>query len=367
MKHNCESCSTPIGFKGVCWKCRTEQERNEVLAWTNEQIASKIQHLIAHADRLNKWDTDEYDVCCKLLEIRDICPLELQRAALEARAFSLERLYYNAPVDVRDGMIRLLMEATDPREASELMTCLAMQGDDQALQTLLMLERNPRPWREKLYVNPSDYAQAGGWTFDQEGNRHELNYATCYAMEKGDKSLDNAAVIGRLRKDTCSHCSCQIVDMLVLDGQDERLKFLGMDGIFTATGCPNCCGFTDAVFSRFTLEGGSTPIFPYNELEDEMENYMDEDVMKELLSNPYILGKKPVPLFYGVGSEDINTIGGFASWVQDWQYIACTDCSKPMKYVAQIQWDTVMDYSEGTLYIEVCTDCSIASMHHQQT
>jgi len=92
------------------------------------------------------------------------------------------------------------------------------------------------------------------------------------------------------------------------------------------------------------LDGGSTPIFPYNELEDEMENDMDEDVMKELLSNTYILGETPVPLFYGVGSEDINTIGGFASWVQDWQYIACPDCSKPMKYVAQIQWDTVMDY-----------------------
>jgi len=186
-------------------------------------------------------------------------------------------------------------------------------------------------------------------------------------MEKGDKSKDNAAVIGRLRQDTCPHCSCQLVDMLVLDGRDERLIFLGMDGIFTATCCPNCCCYTEAVFSRFTLDGGSTPIFPYNELEDEMENDMDEDVMKELLSNTYILGETPVPLFYGVGSEDINTIGGFASWVQDWQYIACPDCSKPMKYVAQIQWDTVMDYSEGTLYIEVCPDCSIASMHHQQT
>ena len=32
-----------------------------------------------------------------------------------------------------------------------------------------------------------------------------------------------------------------------------------------------------------------------------MENYMDEDVMKELYSNSYILGKTPVPLFYGVG------------------------------------------------------------------
>ncbi len=31
-------------------------------------------------------------------------------------------------------------------------------------------------------------------------------------------------------KYTCPHCGGRIVDMLVLDGQDERLKFLGLDG-----------------------------------------------------------------------------------------------------------------------------------------
>ena len=45
----------------------------------------------------------------------------------------------------------------------------------------------------------------------------------------------------------------------------------------------------------------------------------------------------------------------------------CPDCGKPMKYLAQIQWDTVLDGTEGTLYIEVCPDCRIVSMEHQQT
>lgn len=38
-----------------------------------------------------------------------------------------------------------------------------------------------------------------------------------------------------------------------------------------------------------------------------------------------------------------------------------------MRYLAQIQWETVMDAMEGTLYIELCPDCQVASMHHQQT
>ena len=34
------------------------------------------------------------------------------------------------------------------------MSCLAFQGDDKAMETLLELERNPRPWRKSLYVDP---------------------------------------------------------------------------------------------------------------------------------------------------------------------------------------------------------------------
>ena len=39
-----------------------------------------------------------------------------------------------------------------------------------------------------------------------------------------------------------------MVDMLVLDGRDERLKFLGLDGILTATCCPSCVGLPSTDF-----------------------------------------------------------------------------------------------------------------------
>ena len=72
-------------------------------------------------------------------------------------------------------------------------------------------------------------------------------------------------------------------------------------------------------------------------------------------------------LFYGAACDDVNTIGGFANWVQDAEYTICPHCGKPMKYLAQIQWDTVYDCAEGTLYVEFCPDCQILSMQHQQT
>ncbi len=44
----------------------------------------------------------------------------------------------------------------------------------------------------------------------------------------------------------------------------------------------------------------------------------------------------------------------------------CPECGKPMKYLAQIQWDTVLEGMEGNAYIEICKDCRIIAILHQQ-
>ena len=110
-------------------------------------------------------------------------------------------------------------------------------------------------------------------------------------------------------------------------------------------------------------------VFP-SELFDGAEKtdcYVSPEEYKALTENPFVLGEAPVPLFYGAACQDVNTVGGFANWVQDAEYTTCPHCGKPMKYLAQIQWDTVFDCAEGTLYVEFCSDCQIVSMQHQQT
>ena len=208
-----------------------------------------------------------------------------------------------------------------------------------------------------------------GWTFDKEGQKIQLNFDTCYPMVKGTTGEKSPVRIGREREDTCPHCGGRMVDILVLDGRDERLKFLGLDGILTATCCPSCVGFLKGpAFNRFTLDGG-VEVFPA-ELFDGAEKtdcYVSPEEYKALTENPFVLGEAPVPLFYGAACQDVNTIGGFANWVQDAEYTTCPHCGKPMKYLAQIQWDMVFDCAEGTLYVEFCPDCHIVSMQHQQT
>ena len=208
-----------------------------------------------------------------------------------------------------------------------------------------------------------------GWTFDKEGQRIRLGFDTCYPMVKGTTGEKSPVRIGRAREDTCPHCGGRMVDILVLDGRDERLRFLGLDGILTATCCPSCVGFLKGpAFNRFALDGG-VEVFP-SELFDGAEKtdcYVSPEEYKALTENPFVLGEAPVSLFYGAACQDVNTIGGFGNWVQDAEYATCPHCGKPMKYLAQIQWDTVFDCAEGTLYVEFCSDCQIVSMQHQQT
>lgn len=60
-------------------------------------------------------------------------------------------------------------------------------------------------------------------------------------------------------------------------------------------------------------------------------------------------------------------MGGFAFWIQDCEIKACHDCGKPMGYLGQVQWDTVLDGMEGNAYIEICTQCKVIAVLHQQT
>ena len=161
LKYACPGCGTSLGYEGLCWKCKCEQDRQAALAWTPEQIGEKQKNLIQNIRRLAEMEDPEFTDFWQLLGYRDAIAPEIQRAALAAEVFWPCEIYYHAPADVRDGLIHALLSAEYSSEASNLMSCLAMQGDDKAMETLLELERNPRPWRKGLYVDPSSYAQIG--------------------------------------------------------------------------------------------------------------------------------------------------------------------------------------------------------------
>ena len=71
LKYTCPGCGTPLGYKGLCWNCKCEQERTAALAWTPQQIAEKQRNLIQNIRRLGDMEDPEFTDFWQLLSYRD--------------------------------------------------------------------------------------------------------------------------------------------------------------------------------------------------------------------------------------------------------------------------------------------------------
>lgn len=357
----CPECDREKYFEGLCYACKNRKLREHYESLTKDQVASSIKNIIDNIETIVNWE-DVYKEFSGLLAYQDIDTKEIANSAFEKNIFNPPTLYRNASAEIQDKLIDLIVKP-DCDEGNHILSCLAVIGNEKVSRIFYELEKNPLPWQQKLHVNPSVYAELGGWTFDDDGNRIELNYQECYAITSEVRE-DNAITIGEAKSDNCSVCNCQTVNILTLDGNDERLSFLGLNGILKVPICPNCASLCEKTIVRYKLNGESTfeIIEPFEE-----ENYISEDDLKNLSANNLVLSKSPKPVYFSCGNDDVSTLGGNPEWIQDWHYENCPDCQKKMKLLSAISWDQVLDGSEGTLYLEICTDCSIVVTFHQQT
>lgn len=363
----CKQCGRDIYFEGICVSCRAENERNRILALPQEEIDSAVGRICDEIENTGELDK-ERDLFGKLLNYRDINTSKIARAAFQKDLFYPCEMYKDAPEDVVKAMLETVKrDDTDSFLASRLLSCLAVYGGEEVFQTFLELEAHPRKWREKLYVNPSSYAAIGGWSYDSGGMFLKTNFDRCYPMVKGtpEEKKRSPVKIGARTGEKCPRCGCEIVNLMEFDGRDPRLDFLGIGGVIKAKCCPNCMEYMNGDFCRYTVDGESEAVFGRDSFMT--EDYIGEEGIEELASNSYILGENPVPLRYAADWEGGSSVGGFAFWIQDCAIKNCPDCGKPMKYLAQIQWDTVMDGMEGNAYIEICKDCQVMAVLHQQT
>ena len=364
---HCKQCGREIYFDGICVSCRTENERNEILALSQEELDDAIRKICTEIEKTGELDKEK-NMFTKLVNYRDIDTTEIAKAAFERKLFYPGELYKDAPDEVIQAMIDMLMQDDiNSMLASRLLVCLAIHGGENVFHAFTELEKDPREWREKLYVNPSVYATYGGWSYDSDGKALKTVYDKCYPIVKGtlEEKKNSPVKIGVRTKEKCFHCGGTVVNLMEIDGRDPRLQFLGTRGVIKAKCCPNCVTLSDDNFCRYTVNGESEIIF--NKESFTTEDYVKDKGIEELTSNSYILGDTPVPLRYAADWEGGSSIGGFAFWIQDCVIKKCPDCGKPMKYLAQIQWDTVMDCMEGNAYIEICEDCRTIAVLHQQT
>jgi hypothetical protein len=328
-----------------------------------DELARTVREIVGGIETIQEWDK-VYKDFKGLLSCRDIDTEAIAAAAFAKEIYYPPELYRNASAEVRDGLIRLL-EKPDCADANNLLKCLARIGDDVVVQAVRKMDLNPLPWREKLHWSASQYLMCGDLYLDGDGKPVQLAYEQCYALLPGAaREQDGAVRVAAPREEICPQCGCKLVDILTMDGRDERLSFLGLDGKLRIPICPNCAGMCEKTVVRYTLDGDSTVelIEPFGE-----ENYFGEKQYAELTGTSLVLAKEPSPSYFQFCPEEVFTVGGRPEWVQDPQYEDCPGCGKKMKLLAQMSWNTVMDYTEGDLFMQICTGCRVVVLVHQQT
>lgn len=357
----CPECDREKYFEGLCYACNNRKLRQHYEVMAKDQIDTTIGNIIANIETIKDWE-DVYKDFNGLLAYQDISTEEIANEAFKKDILYPPTLYRNASEEIQNKLIALLLQP-DCKYASHILSCLAVIGSDKVREVFYELENNPLPWRKNLYVNPSFYAGLGGWTFDDSGNKIELIYKECYSIVNEDRE-DNAVRIGEALAEKCSVCKCQTINILTINGTDERLLFLGINGTLKIPICPNCASMCEKTIIRYQIDGESSfeIVEPFGE-----ENYVSDEDFIELTTNNLKLSQTRKPVYFSCGNDDVSTIGGNPEWVQDWQYESCPDCQKKMKLLSAISWDQISKDSEGILYIEICTDCSIAVSFHQQT
>lgn len=306
----CHQCGREIYFDGLCVQCRAENQRNEILAYSPQKIEAKIDEICEEIKTFHDLK-EKSNMFKKLVNYRDINTSKIAEAALDSNVFYPCEIYKDAPEHIIKAIIELVTkDDIGELRAGHILLCLAAHGGQAVLDAFLELEKHPREWRKKLYVNPSFYATYGGWTYDENGNQLKTQFDKCYPMIKATakEKADSPVKIGTKAHVLCKACGCEVVNIIELDGRDSRLDFLGIDGVIKAKCCPNCFAYSDGDFCRYTLDGESEIICDADRSTE--ENYLRDEDISELVNNTYVLGNEPVPLRYAADWEGGSSVGG---------------------------------------------------------
>ena len=368
--HLCPKCGeNTIYFDGICHSCSQKQRRDEILNLSADEVEAMILKIADRIDEIEKWD----EICndfWALFSLLDIHDPRIARAAAAKQIYYPPELYFGAPKDARDALIAKLdsLQDNSKNALNHLLCSLAWQGDEKTAELFYELYKNPRPWRQKLYVGTEFYAKIGGWSFDRMGERKSLVFDKCLAAvrvkdgaEKNcelansgvDLNADKPVQIGEPTGQKCEFCGCEMLDMLRLKASEPQLAFLNLkhDAIFRC--CPTCIGSV-VYFCKRGADG--EPELSYKG-EGFTESYFSQEDMARLCDMKFKLGGEVSP-FYGCFGELDTTVGGYPQWVQDVSYLSCPSCGGTMKHLAQIPFGEMIE-SEGVIYVQICEKCEV--------
>lgn len=144
----CKQCGRTIYFDGICVSCRAENERNRILALSQEEITVAIGQICREIEEKGKLDR-ESGLFMKLLDYRDIDTSEIAETAWKKNLFHPCEMYKDAPDHVTVAMMEKIKQDDIPSMlANRLLRCLAVRGGRKYLSCFWSWKRIPGSGRK---------------------------------------------------------------------------------------------------------------------------------------------------------------------------------------------------------------------------
>lgn len=286
---------------------------------------------------------------------------EVLRILVTRRTYWPSLIFHRSSPDVRDALLREV--EADAENRNLILIALAWVGDDLVVEQFRRWQVAPPSWSGDLYVPPEDYARQAGWELSEGGQRRELYLQQSYELKKGPSQMPESFIAVRDRSDECPWCHSKLTSLFYLAPQAFDLK-LQPEKIEVAT-CAVCTAF-GTVYGTYNENGkaewSSKNVTP---------EYLPDDAGEwdRLPTDALAVGKSRPPLWAADWQlpTTYSQLGGHPTWVQDAEYPKCPECSKTMIFIAQIANDEIQEYTEGTYYAFVCSDCRSTATTYQQT
>ncbi|TWT37517.1 hypothetical protein KOR34_24690 [Posidoniimonas corsicana] len=272
--------------------------------------------------------------------------------------------FRNAPVDVRDELVERV--ECDACSRGPALLALAWIGDSTVVEHFRKWRSEKPAWGDSLFIPPEDYSREAGWELTPEGNRRDLVFPQCHALESGASNTAEPFRAISERGDHCPWCSSKLTNLFQVELAAFGLPHTDAcrDQVEVLT-CEVCTAF-GTVFSSID-RNGSTVWSPRNVRPEYLPD--DSDAWGRLPQGSLRVGKGRSALH----SADqflptrFSQIGGYPTWVQDSAYPKCLECSQTMMFLAQVDRQDIEQYSEGMFFAFVCLDCLATATVYQQT
>ena len=342
------------------------QSVEELYSRLSAEQANRLMAMAADALRADNEDFAQ-EIAKSLAVFTDL-PLDpMLESWLEQNCFWPPVVFRGAGAVVRDAVVAAL--ESGEANANEALSALAWIGDDRVQELFRHWEANPPNWRSKLFVGPSGYANVAGWELGRPARRN-LFHDECWAITPAlsEQSPDQSLRLLSATNQDCPWCQRPLIHLIDLNLEDARFDFLEIVGrklpILT---CDVCTGYGSGFMFARVASDGNALLTAGGKRPDWLPEKADS-----LKPSPWAGVPVRLSLRRAIHAVDwcmpvsISQVGGMPSWVQDTAFPSCPDCSRTMKFVAQIDNGHFSGH-EGVYYAFLCASCRTTATTYQQT